>query len=175
MKSTIISWDGSLVKLPSLCHSHRFQPVVPKRRGQNKNIHEPPHDKTNRMAFAPREDSDQTGHPPSLIRVFAVRMKKHWVLSYPLSALRRLWSDLVIWVFAGHKGHFVGFVMRWLTCTSFTHPKKLPAHRPNSSTCMYIIYTLLNLCLWSNPVGWNRSHGLSILQLMTNMRLPFAW
>ena len=25
--------------------------------------------------------------------VFAVRMKKQWVLSYPLSALRRLWSD----------------------------------------------------------------------------------
>ena len=31
----------------------------------------------------------------SRIRVFAVRMKKHWVLSYPLSALRRLWSDWV--------------------------------------------------------------------------------
>ena len=35
---------------------------------------------------APSEDSDQPGHPPSLIRVFAVRMKKAWVLSYPLSA-----------------------------------------------------------------------------------------
>ena len=30
------------------------------------------------------------GHLPSLIRVFAVLMKKHWVLSYPLSAQRRL-------------------------------------------------------------------------------------
>ena len=29
-------------------------------------------------------------HPPSLIRVFAVRMKKAWVLSYPLSAQLRL-------------------------------------------------------------------------------------
>ena len=29
----------------------------------------------------------------SLIRVFAVRMKKAWVLSYPFSAQRRLWSD----------------------------------------------------------------------------------
>ena len=35
---------------------------------------------------APSEDSDQPGHSPSLIRVFAVRMKKPWVLSYPLSA-----------------------------------------------------------------------------------------
>ena len=42
---------------------------------------------------APSEDSDQPGQPPSLIRVFAVRMKKAWVLSYPLSAQRRLWSD----------------------------------------------------------------------------------
>ena len=39
---------------------------------------------------APREDSDKPGHPPSLIRVFAVRMKKAWVLSYPLSAQWRL-------------------------------------------------------------------------------------
>ena len=39
---------------------------------------------------APSEDSDQPGHPPSLIRVFAVCMKKAWVLSYPLSAQWRL-------------------------------------------------------------------------------------
>ena len=42
---------------------------------------------------APNKDSDQLGHPPSLIRVFAVRMKK---------VLR--WAD----------SHFVGFVMRLL-------------------------------------------------------------
>ena len=51
---------------------------------------EPPHDKTNKMACAPSEDSDQPRHPPSLIRVFAVRMKKAWVLSYPLNTQRRL-------------------------------------------------------------------------------------
>ena len=34
---------------------------------------EPPHDKTNYMTFVPSEDSDQPGHPPNLIRVFAVR------------------------------------------------------------------------------------------------------
>ena len=67
---------------------------------------------------APSEDSDQPGHPPSLIRVFTVRMKEAWVLSYPLSAQRRLWSD---WADAqadlslclAHS-HFVGFVMSWL-------------------------------------------------------------
>ena len=52
-----------------------------------------PHDKTNKMACAPSEDSDQPGHPPSLIREFIVSMKKAWVLSYPLSTQWRLWSD----------------------------------------------------------------------------------
>ena len=67
---------------------------------------------------APSEDSDQPGHPPSLIKVFAVRMKKAWVLSYPLSAQRRLWSDCtdapadpsLRWAHS----HFVGFDMSWL-------------------------------------------------------------
>ena len=39
------------------------------------------------------EDSDQTGRMPRLIWVFTGRMKKAWVLSYPLSAQWRLWSD----------------------------------------------------------------------------------
>ena len=79
---------------------------------------EPPHDKTNKMACAPSEDSDHPGHPPSLIRVFVVHMKKFWVLSYPLSAQRRLWSDwadgqadlCLRWAHI----HFVGFVLRRL-------------------------------------------------------------
>ena len=45
---------------------------------------------------APSEDSDQPGLP-SLTRVFAVRMKNPWVLSYPLSAQR---MPRLIWVFA---------------------------------------------------------------------------
>ena len=67
---------------------------------------------------APSEDSDQPWHPPCLIRVFAVHMKKAWVLKYPLSGQRRLWSD---WADAqadrssrwAHS-HFVGFIMLWL-------------------------------------------------------------
>ena len=54
--------------------------------------------------WAHSKDSDQTGRmprliwvfagrPPSLIRVFAVRMMKAWTLSYPLSTQQRLWSD----------------------------------------------------------------------------------
>ena len=56
-------------------------------------LYELPRDKTNKVACAPSEDSDQPGHPPSLIRVFAVSMKKARVLSYPLSAQPRRWSD----------------------------------------------------------------------------------
>ena len=82
--------------------------------------------------WAPSEDSDQPGHPPSLIRVSAVRIKKAWVLSYPLSPQQRLWSD---WANAqadrslcwAHT-HFVGFVMSWLissgrssTCYKWAH------------------------------------------------------
>ena len=61
--------------------------------------------------WVPSEDSD----PPSLIRVFAVCMKKAWVLRYPLSTQRRHWLDWadaqadlnLRWVHS----HFVGFVM----------------------------------------------------------------
>ena len=42
-----------------------------------------------------RSDWADPGHPPSLIRGFPVRMKKAWVLSYPLSDKRKLWSDWV--------------------------------------------------------------------------------
>ena len=60
-------------------------------------------------------------HLRSLIRIFGVRMKKPWVLSYPLSEWARSkdsnqtgWMPRLIWVFAGRICHFVGFVMRRL-------------------------------------------------------------
>ena len=37
--------------------------------------YEPHRDKSNKMACAPSKDSDQPGHPPSLISVFAVHLK----------------------------------------------------------------------------------------------------
>ena len=42
--------------------------------------YEPQHDKTNNMVCAPSEDSDQPGHPPSLIRVLACAQ---WVAKDP--------------------------------------------------------------------------------------------
>ena len=60
-------------------------------------IIDPMHDKTNKLTCAPSEDSDEPGHPPSLIRVFAVCMKKRWVLfiRFTASAFRKLPSIYV--------------------------------------------------------------------------------
>ena len=93
---------------------------------------EPPHDKTNKMPCASSKDSDQPGHLPSLIRVFAVRMKKAWVLSYQLRARWRLWSDWadaqadlsLRWV----QSHFVGFDMRRLICRKHISKMDLTSH-----------------------------------------------
>ena len=60
---------------------------------------------------APSVDSDQTGHPPGLIRVFAAAMKKPWFLSSPLRAQ----ADLSL---RRTHTHFVGFIMSWLKCVS---------------------------------------------------------
>ena len=81
-------------------------------------LYEPRHDKTNKMVVRPAKTRISLGIRP-VWSVFAARMKKSWVLSYPLSAQRRLWSD---WADAqadpslrwAHT-HFVGFVMSWLT------------------------------------------------------------
>ena len=66
-------------------HQESFSKIL-----ASKGNYEPRHDKNQHNKSAPSEDSDQPGHPPSLIRVFALRMKKVCVLSYPLSAQRRL-------------------------------------------------------------------------------------
>ena len=57
------------------------------------------------MTCAPSEDSDQPGHPQCLIRVFAVRMKKAWVLKLPTERTAKTdWTGRMprlISVFAG--------------------------------------------------------------------------
>ena len=53
----------------------------------------PRHDKTNKVTVNPAKTQDQPGRPPSLIRVFAVRMKQ--------AELSLRWAH----------SHFVGFVM----------------------------------------------------------------
>ena len=112
---------------------------------------EPPHDKTNKMACA-HSEKDRPGHPLNLIRVFAVRTKKAWVLSYPLSARRRLWSD---WAGAqadlslrwAHR-HFVGFVVRRLVYARSPLNETLTNFR-RRRRCMYLSRVCI---LWTkNP------------------------
>ena len=83
-------------------------------------IHEPPHDKTNKMAIAPSEDTDQPVHPPSLITESSLSAWRNigssatnWVHCEDSDQTERM--PRLIWVFVGHKSHLVGFVMRWLT------------------------------------------------------------
>ena len=76
------------------CGSIMLGRLGPRGRSRPFWAHSEPHqDKTNKVVCAPSEDSDQPGIPPSLIRVFAVHLKKAWVLSYPLSEKQRHWSD----------------------------------------------------------------------------------
>ena len=92
----------SLLKVASLHHPSKVDPR---------------HDKTNKVSVRPAKTQISLGIHPGW-SVFAVRMKKRWVLSYPLSAQWRHWSDWVDaqadlslrWVHT----HFVGFVMSWL-------------------------------------------------------------
>ena len=66
---------------------------------------------------ASRQNQQNDVRPAKTLISLGGCMKKVWVLSYPMSAQGRLWSD---WahaqadLFAGCTDHFVGFVMRRL-------------------------------------------------------------
>ena len=69
-------------------------PISP---AKNKNKIEPRHDKTNKMS-APSEDSDQPGHPPSLIRVHEKSLGPEQPIQRTTKSLIRLgacpgWSE----------------------------------------------------------------------------------
>ena len=123
--ATIIALCGCAGWFESSLSAHAifWRSAAPRR------INEPAYDKTYKMACASSEDSDQPGHPSSLITVFATRMKKAWVLSYLFRANED--SDQtgrmprLIWVFAGRTSHFVGFVMRWLSLKMLPPPKSV--------------------------------------------------
>ena len=96
---------------------------------------EPPHDKTNKMACVPSEASDQPGHHPSLIRVFTVHMKKPWVLSYPLRAQQRLWSDwaghtviVLVLSWGGSLADLHNWAWAWAVLTNTIHDATFSVH-----------------------------------------------
>ena len=100
------------------------------------------HDKTNKMAVRPAKTQISLGIRP-VWSDFAVRIKKAWVLNYPLSAQRRLWSDWadaqpdpsLLWA----RTHFAGFVMSWLKLICFICPYFLSVHSCSESEEFYIL------------------------------------
>ena len=88
-------------------------------------IIEPPHDKTNKVACASSKDSVQPGHPPSLIRVFAVRMGSlptQWAHSEDSDQTGQM--PRPIWVFAG--GTLTLFVLSCCGLYVFSQYSKQP-------------------------------------------------
>ena len=78
-------------------------------------LYAPRHNK-NKMSARPAKTQISLGIRP-VWSIFAIRMKRPWVLSYSLGAQRRLWSD---WVdvqadmsLRWAHSHFVGFVMSY--------------------------------------------------------------
>ena len=75
------------------------------------------------MTYAPNKDSDQPEHPPSLISVFFVRMKKAIDPYLPIYRIAKTdptgRMSRLIWAFAGRTGHFVCFVMLRLIIPSY--------------------------------------------------------
>ena len=113
--------------------------------------------KTNKMTYAPGEDSDQG----SLIRVFAVRMKKHWALNY-LHLLSALWRLIRLGGCPGWFGSSLG------AHAIFSSPE-LKAHwwaygigRPPSS--VWLSSTLFkHLLLRNHWANWSQiSYGVSM-------------
>ena len=92
------------------------------------------HDKTNKMSMRPAKTQISLGICPDW-SVFAVRMKKAWVLSYPLSAQQRLWSDF--------EDAQADMSLRW-------------AHMP---LCWFVMRQLKLLCCQSAGLKWKISKG----------------
>ena len=110
------------------------------------------------MTRATSDDSDQPGHPPSLIRVFAVRMTK-------LGSLPRL-----IWAFDGRTCNFVDFDMRWLNY--YTHCHQLPFVSVwwfRGAEFMYAFPFLDRLVLQSKYIH------LNFLQVVVHMIIIDQW
>ena len=71
-----------------------------------------PGDKISKTTCAPSENSDQPGHPASLIWVFAVHLKKVWVfIKCTAKTDEAGWMPRLIKVFAEHMVHFDDYVV----------------------------------------------------------------
>ena len=95
--------------------------------------------------------------------VFAVHMKKAWVLSYPFSAHRRFWSD---WADADQSlrwthSHFVGFVMRRLISTWFKKPE----------TGLFFLFFFLKIKIHLCPSSHNEASDQGLHCIITGISI----
>ena len=123
--------------------------------------YEPPRDKTNTMAYAPSEDSDQPGHPPSLIGVFAVRMKKAhsgcpgWSeSSLGAHAILLVFSRGGSYCWKPHEtNHVTGMTEIWggsyLCHTWYCHIFNGCEKKPNSLHVLFLLYSPTLTSEWS--------------------------
>ena len=93
----VMQWFGSIFYNDFVNACNPFSPFSPIKCKTMLSIYlyEPQHDKTNKMTWAPSEDSDQPGHPPGLIRAFTVHSKNSQGPKVSSCGQRRLWSDWV--------------------------------------------------------------------------------
>ena len=77
--------------------------------------------KTNKMVCTPSKDLDQPAHPhcdQSLCCALNMKPRTQGFLMRTAKTDQTLRMPRLIWVFAGHTGHFVGFVVLWLNLVS---------------------------------------------------------
>ena len=76
------------------------------------------------MICAPSEDSDQPGHPPSLIRVITVHSIAKCFFMWTAKSEQTGQKPRLICVFSGRTGHFVDFCHA--AAHLFTSPRSMP-------------------------------------------------
>ena len=117
---------------------------------------EPPHDKTNKMACAPSEDSDQPGHPPSLISLRC----PHEESFGPLLPIERTAKTLI-----SLGGCQADLILRWaqsffLFCHEVAHMLRTLGKTVHSVQCISHIYNMMGvLCSFNKSRNVFVSYG----------------
>ena len=118
-----------------------------------------------RKCYVRPAKTDQPGHPPSLIRVFAVRLKQQFslsawgllflVLCYQLSAQRRHWSNLAY--------AQADLILRWAQRTFCWFCHEAAQNASFSSLNMQHIYIssrLFTFCIKTNTKSFSHANNI---------------
>ena len=114
------------------------------------------------MVCAPSEDSDQPGHPPSLIRVFAARSMGSEGPKLFSCGQRSLWSD---WVDAQ-----ADLNLRW----AHTHFVSFVMSRLKYLASVYLLSCILTLCFLSTCIPFLKGEFSPMVGKTLTLRLTGA-